>query len=197
MSGTDLENLMQLIAKLPGLGSRSSKRITLHLLKQKDSLMRPLADALQKAADSTLSCEICGNLDTISPCSICSDSRRDVTTICVVEEVADLWAFERSNMFKGKYHVLGGTLSALDGRMPKDLNISKLIERSSSSEVKEVIIATNATIEGQTTAHYINELLGDKGIIATKLAHGIPIGGELDYLDEGTIVAALKARSGF
>ncbi len=191
---TDLDNLIQLVAKLPGLGARSSKRVVLHLLKQKEALMYPLAQALVKTAENTRNCEVCGNLDTTSPCSICADPKRDDSVLCVIEEVVDLWAFERGNIFNGKYHVLGGTLSALEGRGPGDLHIDGLVRRASAEDVTEVIIATNATVDGQTTAHYITERLADANVNITRLAHGIPIGGELDYLDDGTLGAALKSR---
>jgi len=189
--GSEIERLIQLLSKLPGLGPRSARRAALALLKKRDTLLEPLADALREAADAILSCEVCGNLDTQSPCAICSDGRRDPRLLCVVEDVADLWALERAGVFRGRYHVLGGALSALDGVTPERLNVGKLLERVKLS-VDEVILAMNATVEGQTTAHYLVDLLGDMKV--TRLAHGVPVGGELDYLDEGTLSAAFKAR---
>ena len=189
--GSEIERLIQLLAKLPGLGPRSARRAALALLKKRDTLLEPLADALREAADAILTCEICGNLDTQSPCAICSDPRRDPHILCVVEDVADLWALERAGVFRGRYHVLGGALSALDGITPERLNVTQLLERVKQN-VDEVILAMNATVEGQTTAHYLMDLLGDMKV--TRLAHGVPVGGELDYLDEGTLSAAFKAR---
>jgi recombination protein RecR len=189
--GSEIERLIQLLAKLPGLGPRSARRAALALLKKRDTLLEPLADSLREAADAILSCEVCGNLDTQSPCAICSDSRRDSHLLCVVEDVADLWALERAGVFRGRYHVLGGALSALDGITPERLNVTQLLERVKHG-VDEVILAMNATVEGQTTAHYLMDLLGDMKV--TRLAHGVPVGGELDYLDEGTLSAAFKAR---
>ncbi|HKY18486.1 MAG TPA: recombination mediator RecR [Rhizomicrobium sp.] len=189
--GSEIERLIQLLAKLPGLGPRSARRAALALLKKRDTLLEPLADSLREAADAILSCETCGNLDTQSPCAICSDTRRDPHLLCVVEDVADLWALERAGVFRGRYHVLGGALSALDGVTPDRLNVGKLLERVKLG-VDEVILAMNATVEGQTTAHYLMDLLGEMKV--TRLAHGVPVGGELDYLDEGTLSAAFKAR---
>ena len=189
--GSEIERLIQLLAKLPGLGPRSARRAALALLKKRDTLLEPLADSLREAADAILTCEVCGNLDTQSPCAICSDSRRDPHILCVVEDVADLWALERAGVFRGRYHVLGGALSALDGVTPDRLNVGGLLERVKQN-VDEVILAMNATVEGQTTAHYLMDLLGDMKV--TRLAHGVPVGGELDYLDEGTLSAAFKAR---
>jgi len=189
--GSEIERLIQLLAKLPGLGPRSARRAALALLKKRDTLLEPLADSLREAADAILTCEVCGNLDTQSPCAICSDNRRDPHILCVVEDVADLWALERASVFRGRYHVLGGALSALDGVTPERLNVAKLLERV-KQDVDEVILAMNATVEGQTTAHYLMDLLGDMKV--TRLAHGVPVGGELDYLDEGTLSAAFKAR---
>jgi recombination protein RecR len=189
--GSEIERLIQLLSKLPGLGPRSARRAALALLKKRDTLLEPLADSLREAADAILSCAVCGNLDTQSPCAICSDSRRDPHILCVVEDVADLWALERAGVFRGRYHVLGGALSALDGVTPERLNVSGLLERVKQN-VEEVILAMNATVEGQTTAHYLMDLLGDMKV--TRLAHGVPVGGELDYLDEGTLSAAFKAR---
>jgi recombination protein RecR len=189
--GSEIERLIQLLAKLPGLGPRSARRAALALLKKRDTLLEPLADSLREAADAILTCEVCGNLDTQSPCAICSDSRRDSHLLCVVEDVADLWALERASVFRGRYHVLGGALSALDGITPERLTVGQLLERVTHG-VDEVILAMNATVEGQTTAHYLMDLLG--GMKVTRLAHGVPVGGELDYLDEGTLSAAFKAR---
>ena len=189
--GSEIERLIQLLAKLPGLGPRSARRAALALLKKRDTLLEPLADSLREAADAILTCEVCGNLDTQSPCAICSDPRRDPHVLCVVEDVADLWALERAGVFRGRYHVLGGALSALDGVTPERLNVGRLLERVKQN-VDEVILAMNATVEGQTTAHYLMDLLGDMKV--TRLAHGVPVGGELDYLDEGTLSAAFKAR---
>ena len=190
-SGSEIERLIQLLAKLPGLGPRSARRAALVLLKKRDLLLEPLAQAMQDAAEATRNCEICGNLDTTSPCAICRDARRDPHILCVVEDVADLWALERAGVFRGRYHVLGGALSALDGITPERLNVASLLERVKQG-VEEVILAMNATVEGQTTAHYLMDHLTD--IKVTRLAHGVPVGGELDYLDEGTLNAAFKAR---
>ena len=190
--GSEIERLIQLLAKLPGLGPRSARRAALALLKKRDTLLEPLTEALREAADAILTCEVCGNLDTQSPCAICSDSRRDPHILCVVEDVADLWALERAGVFRGSYHVLGGALSALDGITPERLNVGQLLERVSGGGVEEVILAMNATVEGQTTAHYLMDILGNRKV--TRLAHGVPVGGELDYLDEGTLSAAFKAR---
>ena len=194
MVSEDIELLIQLLAKLPGLGPRSARRATLNLIKRKETLMQPLAKAMAATAEHTTTCSVCGNLDTRDPCKLCRDPRRDPTIICVVEDVADLWALERTVAFRGQYHILGGTLSALDGVGPDDLNIPQLVERASADDVIEVILATNATVDRQTTAHYIADRLEEKGIIVSGLAHGVPVGGELDYLDDGTISAALKAR---
>ena len=194
MSTNDIDRLIQLLAKLPGLGPRSARRASLHLIKHRDSLMTPLAWALEAAAESIVPCGICGNLDTTDPCAVCADPRRDNSVICVVEEVADLWALERTASFKGRYHVLGGVLSPLDGVGPEDLNIDRLVGRAGSEDVKEIILATGATVDGQTTAHYVTDRLADCGVSISALAHGIPVGGELDYLDDGTLSAALKAR---
>ena len=200
MSSVEIERLIQLLAKLPGLGPRSARRAALHLIKRRDSLLDPLAAAMEDAARSVTTCSVCGNLDATDPCGICTDTRRDRGQVCIVEDVADLWALERSASFRGTYHVIGGTLSALDGRGPEDLNITSLISRINSEKISEVILATSATVDGQTTAHYITDrledLMDEKGLILniTRLAHGVPVGGELDYLDDGTLSAALKAR---
>jgi recombination protein RecR len=192
---TQLDNLIQLLSKLPGLGPRSARRAALFLIKRRESLMEPLSLALAEAARAVKPCSICGNLDTIDPCALCNDPGRDAALICVVEDVADLWAMERAHIFKGRYHVLGGTLSALDGIGPGELRIDSLITRVSDVPVREVILALNATVEGQTTAHYIIDRLADSSTEVTRLAHGVPVGGELDYLDEGTLAAALSART--
>lgn len=189
-----LDHLTQLLAKLPGLGPRSARRVVLYLLKRRETLMLPLAEAMHKAALLVKVCSECGNLGDTDPCVICRNESRDHSTICVVEDVADLWALERSHAFRGLYHVLGGTLSALDGVRPADLRIESLLERLKKGEISEVILALNATVEGQTTAHYVTERLDNLDISVTKLAHGLPVGGELDYLDDGTLAAALKAR---
>jgi len=194
MTGPEIEKLIQLLAKLPGLGPRSARRAALDLLKKREAVLRPLAEALTVAADRIKTCGNCGNLDTVDPCSICADARRDGAALCVVEEVADLWAIERSGAFRGRYHVLGGVLSALDGVGPEDLNIANLIARAAAPEVSEVILATNATVEGQTTSHYVMDRLAGTQVKVTRLAHGLPVGGELDYLDDGTLTAALRAR---
>jgi len=194
MSSSEIERLIQLLARLPGLGPRSARRAALHLIKRREALLGPLAEALAVAAERVRSCSRCGNVDTIDPCAICADPRRDASLLCVVEEVADLWALERAAAFRGRYHVLGGTLSALDGVGPDELNIPRLIQRVREEGVKEVILATNATVDGQTTAHYIGDRLAPLGVAVSRLAHGVPVGGELDYLDDGTLVTALKAR---
>lgn len=194
MAGPEIERLIQLLARLPGLGPRSGRRAVLHLLKKKDALLLPLAAALREVGETIHACSACGNLDSRDPCAICTDGRRDEGQICVVESVADLWALERTGVFRGRYHVLGGTLSALDGVGPSDLNVDGLVARVRSGRVREVIIATNATVEGQTTAHYITDRLAHGNVVISRLAHGVPVGGELDYLDDGTLGAALKAR---
>ncbi|HSG91097.1 MAG TPA: recombination mediator RecR [Pseudomonadales bacterium] len=191
---TEVERLIQLLARLPGLGPRSARRAALHLLKKKETLMTPLTQALETVAATVRTCSVCGNIDTVDPCGICTDDTRDPSVICVLEEVGDLWALERTGSFKGRYHVLGGHLSALDGIGPEDLNIAKLVERAGREPSKEVILATNLTVDGQTTAHYIAERLAPTGVAVTRLAHGVPVGGELDYLDDGTLTAALRAR---
>ena len=194
MNGPEIERLIQLLGRLPGLGPRSARRVALHLLKKREVLMQPLSTALADAARAIRACTTCGNLDTIDPCSICADSRRDTGLICVVEDVGDLWAMERAKVFSGHYHVLGGTLSALDGIGPDELNIAGLLRRVQDGSVREIIVATNATVDGQTTAHYLAERLGNSGVPLTRLAHGVPVGGELDWLDDGTLATALKAR---
>ena len=183
-----------MLAKLPGLGPRSARRAALHLLKRRDTLLVPLVAALGAAAERVRSCSVCGNLDTAERCAVCRDERREDAVICVVEEVADLWALERTGVFRGRYHVLGGALSALDGVGPEDLNIPRLVARASESQVREVIVATSSTVDGQTTAHYLADRLADCGVEVSRLAQGVPVGGELEYLDDGTLAAALKAR---
>jgi recombination protein RecR len=195
--GPEIERLIQLLAKVPGLGPRSARRAALHLIKRKEQLLGPLASAMEEALDKVRVCSTCGNVDTSDPCTICTDPRRDEATIIVVEDVADLWALERAGAMNARYHVLGGTLSPLDGIGPDDLNIRSLVDRVAKGGVGELILAVNATVEGQTTAHYITDQLDGLGVKVTRLAHGVPVGGELDYLDEGTLSAALKARTAF
>lgn len=197
VAGPEIERLIQLLARLPGLGPRSARRAALHLIKKRDALMTPLAAALKTAIDAVQVCKTCGNIDTQNPCTVCTDPRRDVAIICVVADVADLWALERATATQGRYHVLGGTLSPLDGVGPQDLNIDSLIARAHDPAVKEIIIALNATVDGQTTAHYITDLLHEANVKVTRLAHGVPVGGELDYLDEGTLAAAVRQRTLF
>jgi recombination protein RecR len=194
MPASEIDRLIQLLARLPGLGPRSARRAALQLMKRRESLMLPLAKSLRQAAETLRDCSLCGNLDTSDPCALCADPRRDDALICVVEDIADLWAIERSGAFKGRYHVLGGTLSALDGRGPEELRAGVLTTRARAPAVREVILALSATVDGQTTAHYIAERLGDCHVTVSRLAHGVPVGGELDYLDDGTLCAALKAR---
>lgn len=197
MNGPEIERLIQLLGRLPGLGPRSARRVALHLLKKREVLMQPLSAALADAARAIRSCSTCGNLDTIDPCSICADPRRDRGLLCVVEDIGDLWAMERGKIFPGLYHVLGGTLSALDGIGPDELNVGSLLRRVKDGSVREVIVATNATVDGQTTAHYLAERLAGCAVPVTRLAHGVPVGGELDWLDDGTLATALKARRAF
>jgi len=204
MTVGDLDRLIQLLARLPGLGPRSARRAALKMIQKPETLMLPLATALQRAAETIRACSSCGNLDVSDPCAICRDPARDAGIICVVEEIGDLWALERSGAFKGRYHVVGGTLSALDGRGPEQLNIATLVERvqtradrpggSPGGKPGEVILALSTTVDGQTTAHYIAERLAGSGVVVSRLAQGVPVGGELDYLDDGTLSAALKAR---
>ncbi|MDE2030287.1 MAG: recombination mediator RecR [Alphaproteobacteria bacterium] len=189
-----LDQLMKHLARLPGLGPRSARRMVLHLLKRREALMLPLIEAMTRAAQDVKGCGTCGNLGGTDPCEICNDRGRDRGLICVVEDVADLWALERSHAFRGLYHVLGGTLSALEGIRPADLRIEKLLTRIDAGETREVILALNATVEGQATAHYVAERLQPTGVAVSRLAHGLPVGGELDYLDDGTLAAALQAR---
>ena len=194
MAVSEIDRLIELLARLPGLGPRSARRAVLHLIKKREALLLPLATALAAAAEKIRSCSLCGNLDTEDPCAICRDERRDPAIICVVQEVADLWAIERSGAFGGRYHVLGGTLSALDGRGPEQLRVDGLAARARAPEVSEVILALSATVDGQTTSHYLSERLAGAGVSVSRLAHGVPVGGELDYLDDGTLTVALKAR---
>jgi len=194
--GEEIDRLIHLLAKLPGLGPRSARRAALALLKKRETLLEPLADALAEAAAALKQCSTCGNLDTMDPCALCRDPTRDAASLCVVEDVDDLWALERAAMFRGRYHVLGGALSALDGITPEKLNLGKLVERARDG-VTEIILAMNATVEGQTTAHYLMDALEPLHLRVTRLAHGVPVGGELDYLDEGTLSAAFKARRPF
>ena len=194
VAGPEIERLIQYLARMPGLGSRSARKAALHLIKKREELLLPLADALNEAAEKIVICDNCGNIDTISPCTICADPRRDPGMIVVVEEVGDLWALERAGVVSGRFHVLGGHLSPLDGIGPDDLRIGTLVERAQAGEVDEVLLALNATVEGQSTAHYVTEQLESCGVKVSRLAHGVPIGGELDYLDEGTLAAAVKSR---
>src|SRR5499427_3718921 len=196
-AGPEIERLIQLLARLPGLGPRSARRAALFLIKKRELLMAPLAAALQTAIEKISVCRICGNIDTQNPCTLCTDPRRDDSTIVVVADVADLWALERAHAINARYHVLGATLSPLDGVGPQDLTIDALVKRAHESAVTEVILALNATVDGQTTAHYITDLLHDANVKVTRLAHGVPVGGELDYLDEGTLAAAIRQRTTF
>ena len=191
---SEIDRLIQLLSKLPGLGPRSGRRAALALMKRRDALLLPLIDALERVADTVRACSVCGNLDDADPCAICRDPRRDPASVCVVADVADLWALERAQAFKGRYHVLGGVLSALDGVGPEQLNLGSLLRRVESGEAKEVILALGATVDGQTTAHYLADRLHPFGVAVSRLAHGVPVGGELDYLDEGTLSAAFRAR---
>jgi len=209
----DIDRLVALLAKLPGLGPRSARRAALALIKRREQLMAPLAAALETAMEKISVCRLCGNIDSQNPCTVCTDEERDASVIVVVEDVADLWALERAHAINARYHVLGGTLSPLDGIGPKDLSIDALVTRANAPEVKEIILALNATVDGQTTAHYITDLLGDAQryahgsaeadahgsarVAVTRLAHGVPVGGELDYLDEGTLAAAIRSRTPF
>ena len=195
MINSEIDHLVRLISKLPGLGLRSARRIVLHLLNNKEKEMLVLSDEIKDVAQRVKFCVICGNMDTSEECYICKDEKRDVSTICVVENVGDLWAIERSGVFSGKYHVLGGVLSALDNIGPDDLKIGQLVQRAKNEKIKEVILANSATVDGQTTAHYIADQLSSTDIILSRLAQGLPMGGELDFLDDGTITQALRARS--
>ena len=194
MASTEIEGLTQALARLPGLGPRSARRAVLHLMKKREGALEPLLAALTRVAANLSTCDTCGNLDTANPCSICRDTRRDARLLCVVEEVADLWALDRSRLFPGRFHVLGGRLSALEGIRPEDLSIDALVARIAAGGIDEVVLAMNATLEGQTTAHYLAERLEKFPVRLTQLAHGLPVGGELDYLDEGALAQALRAR---
>jgi recombination protein RecR len=195
VAGPEIERLIQLLARLPGLGPRSARRAALALIKKREQLMAPLSAALQTAMERITICRVCGNIDTANPCTVCTDERRDPSVIVVVEDVADLWALERAQAVNARYHVLGGILSPLDGIGPEDLSIDALVRRAHAPEVKEIILALNATVDGQTTAHYMTDLLGGANVKVTRLAHGVPVGGELDYLDEGTLAAAMRSRT--
>ncbi len=197
VAGPEIERLIQLLARLPGLGPRSARRAALHLVRRREELMEPLSAALADALSKIEICGTCGNVDTRDPCTVCADASRDRSILVVVENVADLWALERAAAVSGRYHVLGGTLSPLDGVGPDDLNLASLIARVREGETKEVLLALNATVDGQTTAHYVTDLLRDTGVKVTRLAHGVPVGGELDYLDEGTLAAAIRQRTPF
>ena len=197
VAGPEVGRLIQLLSKLPGLGPRSARRAALHLIKKKEQLLIPLTQAMESAVDTIGSCTICGNIGTNNPCTICTDTSRNSNVIVVVEDVSELWALERASAIKALYHVLGGTLSSLDGIGPEDLNIQSLIDRAKSGSIKEIILAINATIEGQSTAHYITDQLKNLDVEVTRLAHGVPVGGELDYLDEGTLAQAIKSRTKF
>lgn len=197
VAGPEIEHLVQLLARLPGLGPRSARRAALHLIQKKDQLLIPLTRAMEAAVERVVVCSECGNIDTSDPCAICSDPRREQSAIVVVEDVADLWALERAAAINARYHVLGGTLSALDGVGPEDLAIDRLVQRVATGGVGEVILAVNATVDGQTTAHFITDQLAQTGVRISRLAHGVPVGGELDYLDEGTLSAAMRSRTPF
>ena len=194
MASQEIEALTGALARLPGLGPRSARRAVLHLVKKREGALLPLLSALPAGEERLATCSICGNVDTVDPCAICADPRRDARSLCVVEEVADLWALDRSRLFPGRFHVLGGRLSALEGVRPEDLTIDQLVRRIEAGGIDEVVLAMNATLEGQTTAHYIAERLERYPVRLTQLAHGLPVGGELDYLDEGTLAQALRAR---
>ena len=194
MASPEIETLTQALARLPGLGPRSARRAVLHLMKKRETALAPLLRALEAVNEHLSTCGTCGNVDTIDPCGICADPRRDARALCVVEDVPDLWALDRSRLFPGRYHVLGGRLSALEGVRPEDLRIDSLIQRIDAGGIDEVVLAMNATLEGQTTAHYLAERIERFPVRLTQLAHGLPVGGELDYLDEGTLAQALRAR---
>jgi recombination protein RecR len=197
VAGPEIERLIQLLARMPGLGPRSARRAALSLIKKRDTLLAPLAEAMRIAVERIVVCSECGNVDTTEPCTICADAKRDPSMLVVVEDVSDLWALERSGAVSARYHVLGGVLSALDGVRPEHLNLERLVERSSDPAMTEIILALNATVDGQTTAHYVTESLSHLGLTITRLAHGVPVGGELDYLDEGTLSAAIRSRTAF
>ena len=197
VAGPEIERLVQLLARLPGLGPRSARRAALHLIRKRETLLGPLAEAMRAAAERIVVCSVCGNVNSRDPCTICADERRDPATIVVVETVADLWALERAQAIRARYHVLGGVLSPLDGVGPEDLNLAALSARIAEGGVSEVILAVNATVDGQTTAHYISDILGGHRVTVTRLAHGVPVGGELDFLDDGTLAAAMRQRTAF
>ena len=197
VAGPEIERLIQLLAKLPGLGPRSARRAALHLIQKKEQLLLPLAQAMEVALERVVVCSTCGNIDTIDPCTICTDPRRDRSVLVVVEDVSDLWALERASAINARYHVLGGTLSALDGVGPDDLSVDQLVQRVAAGGIREVVLAVNATVDGQTTAHFITDRLAGMGVNVSRLAHGVPVGGELDYLDEGTLSAAMRSRTPF
>ena len=196
IAGPEIERLIQLLAKLPGLGPRSARRAALHLVKRREQLLSPLAAAMAEARDKVTICSVCGNIDTFDPCTVCTDHSRDQTTVIVVEDVSDLWALERAKALNAAYHVLGGVLSPLEGVGPDDLTIRQLVERVHRGGIRELVLAVNATVEGQTTAHYLMDQLEELDVKVTRLAHGVPVGGELDYLDEGTLAAAMRSRTG-
>ena len=197
VAGPEIERLIQLLSRMPGLGPRSARRAALQLIKKRETLLAPLADAMRVAAERIVVCSRCGNVDTSEPCTICRDTERDPSTLVVVEDVSDLWALERSGAVKSRYHVLGGVLSALDGVRPEHLNLASLVERAADPAVKEIILALNATVDGQTTAHYVTDSIRHLDRKVTRLAHGVPVGGELDYLDAGTLTAAIRSRTTF
>jgi len=197
IAGPEIERLIQLLARLPGLGPRSARRAALHLIKKRDQLLGPLSEAMRVANERVVVCQSCGNVDTVEPCTVCRDAQRDPTIIIVVEDVSDLWALERAAALNARYHVLGGVLSPLDGVRPEHLNLDRLVARVADPGVVEVILALSATVDGQTTAHYLTEVLAHLPVRVTKLAHGVPVGGELDYLDEGTLSAAIRQRTAF
>jgi recombination protein RecR len=197
VAGPEIERLIQLLARLPGLGPRSARRVALHLINKREGLLAPLSEALRVVGERIVVCQTCGNIDTADPCAVCRDPGRDRSIIVVVEDVSDLWALERAGAVNAPYHVLGGVLSALDGVRPEHLNLDRLVARTAEPNVTEVILALNATVDGQTTAHYVTEILSHLPARVTKLAHGVPVGGELDYLDEGTLSAAIRQRTAF
>ena len=197
VAGPEIERLIQLLARLPGLGPRSARRAALHLIRKREQLLGPLGEAMRIAHERVTVCSTCGNVDTRDPCTVCCDERRDDALLIVVESVGDLWALERAEATRGRYHVLGGTLSPLDGVGPDELNLKSLVERVAAGGVKEVVLAVNATVDGQTTAHYVTDLLSPYSVKITRLAHGVPVGGELDFLDDGTLSAAMRSRTVF
>ena len=197
VAGPEIERLVQLLARLPGLGPRSARRAALHLIRKREELLGPLSEAMARAHARIVTCSVCGNIDTSDPCALCQDPRRDASTLVVVETVADLWALERAKLLSARYHVLGGVLSPLDGVGPDELGVGKLLARLREGGTREVILALNATVDGQTTAHYLADLIAPLGVRTTRLAHGVPVGGELDYLDEGTLTAAIRSRTAF